>query len=101
MVGHVSPEAARGGPIAAVRKGDEITIDLTRRRLDVHVPQAVVENRLAITVLEDRAPLSGALGKYARCVTSASRGACTTRMETWSAPENAFPIAAASRWREA
>src|SRR5204863_3412657 len=47
MVGHIAPEAARGGPIAVVRDGDEIVIDVDRRRLDLEIPENELEARLA------------------------------------------------------
>src|SRR5207248_11199120 len=47
MVGHIAPEAQRGGPIAVVRDGDEIVIDVDRRRLDLDVPQAEIARRAA------------------------------------------------------
>jgi dihydroxy-acid dehydratase len=76
-VGHVSPEAFVGGPIALVREGDEIVIDAANRRIDVVVDDAELERRRA----EWNAPApryeSGALAKYARQVGSASRGAVT------------------------
>ena len=77
MVGHVAPEAAVGGPIAAVREGDSITIDVPNRRLDVGVPDAEIERRLK----EWRPPTPkhtrGALAKYAKLVSSAAKGAVT------------------------
>ena len=77
MVGHVAPEAAVGGPIAAVREGDTITIDVPNRRLDVGVPDAEIERRLT----EWRPPppkhTTGALAKYAKLVGSAAQGAVT------------------------
>jgi dihydroxy-acid dehydratase len=74
-VGHVSPEAVDGGPIALVRDGDRIRIDLDARTLDLLVPDEELEQRRA-----DFAPLPprytrGVLAKYARLVGSASRGA--------------------------
>jgi dihydroxy-acid dehydratase len=78
MAGHVAPEAVRGGPIAAVRDGDEVTIDVDRRRLDV----ALTDEEIAARVADYRAPdnpdLTGVLKKYALQVGSASRGAVTT-----------------------
>ena len=50
MAGHVAPEAARGGPIAAVRDGDEITIDVDARRLDVALDDAEIAARVAAYV---------------------------------------------------
>ena len=76
-VGHMAPEAARGGPIAAVRDGDTILIDVASRKLDLEVADETIKQRLA----EWRAPkpryATGVLGKYARLVSSASTGAVT------------------------
>ena len=47
MVGHIAPEAVHGGPIAAVREGDTITIDVDNRRIDLDVPDDEIEARLA------------------------------------------------------
>ena len=74
MVGHAAPEAAAGGPIALVRDGDRITIDLETRSLEVEMPDAA-ERRAEPPRSEHR---TGALAKYARVVASASRGAVTT-----------------------
>ena len=74
MVGHAAPEAAAGGPIALVRDGDRITIDLETRSLEVDMPDAA-ERRAEPPETEFR---TGALAKYARVVSSASRGAVTT-----------------------
>jgi dihydroxy-acid dehydratase len=78
MAAHVAPEAARGGPIAAINDGDEITIDVDARRLDV----ALSDEEIAARVAAYRAPTNGAkptsaLAKYARLVSSASEGAVT------------------------
>jgi dihydroxy-acid dehydratase len=76
-VGHIAPEASRGGPMAAVRDGDIIVIDIAGRKLDVDVPDETLKERLA----DWRAPqpryATGVLGKYARLVSSASLGAVT------------------------
>jgi dihydroxy-acid dehydratase len=78
MIGHIAPEAALGGPIAAVREGDEIVIDVDRKALDLVVEPAEIERRLA----EWRRPAprytGGVLAKYAALVGSASTGAVTT-----------------------
>ena len=78
MVGHVAPEAAVGGPIAAVRDGDSILIDPQKRLLELELKPEEVRARLA--AVEGPAPVyrSGALAKYARLVSSASQGAVTT-----------------------
>ena len=77
MAGHVSPEAARGGPIGILRDGDEITLDVDTRRLDV----ALSDEEMAARTREYRAPEQPypgpALAKYARLVSSASDGAVT------------------------
>jgi len=77
MAGHVAPEAARGGPIAAVRDGDEITIDVDARRLDVALDDAEIAARVAAYVAPDNPDMTGVLKKYARVVSSASHGAIT------------------------
>ena len=74
MICHVAPEAAAGGPIGLVRDGDRITIDLDSRRLDVEMPDA--DSRVAAPPESEFRV--GALAKYARAVSSASRGAVTT-----------------------
>jgi dihydroxy-acid dehydratase len=75
MVGHVAPEAARGGPIAFVRDGDTIKLDVAKRRLDV---LADLDQRRA--GWKPPAPLytSGVMAKYAKLVSSASEGAITS-----------------------
>jgi dihydroxy-acid dehydratase len=77
MAGHVAPEAASGGPIAAVHDGDEITLDVVARRLDV----ALSDDEIAARVADYRPPANGhvgvALAKYARLVGSAAEGAIT------------------------
>jgi dihydroxy-acid dehydratase len=74
MAGHVSPEADRGGPIALIRDGDSVRIDLSARRLDV---DADLERRARDHVARPRRRLGGVLGKYAALVSSASEGAVT------------------------
>jgi dihydroxy-acid dehydratase len=77
MVGHVAPEAARGGPIAAVREGDIIVLDAGSRAITLDVPQPEIAARLAAwTPLPPRYP-GGVMAKYARLVGSASEGAVT------------------------
>ncbi len=77
MVGHIAPEASVGGPIAALRENDIITIDISQCRVDVELSEAALRKRLE----ECDAPpprLSGVMGKYARLVASASEGATTS-----------------------
>ena len=77
MAGHVAPEAARGGPIAAVRDGDEVTFDVAGRRLDVSLDDEEIARRVAAYAPPDGRPDPGVLSKYARLVSSASEGAVT------------------------
>src|SRR5262249_57975473 len=70
MVGHVAPEAARGGPLALLRDGDVVTLDVAARRLDV---EALLEGRRASHAPRPVRETTGALAKYARLVSSASR----------------------------
>jgi dihydroxy-acid dehydratase len=78
MIGHVAPEAARGGPIAAIREGDEISVDIDARRIDV----ALSEEQIAERVAAYESPPSpfgrGVMAKYAATVSSAARGAVTS-----------------------
>jgi len=75
MVGHVAPEAARGGPIGLLRDGDIVTIDVDARRVDT---DADLESRRAGWQPRPHAYTSGALAKYAFLVSSASEGAVTS-----------------------
>jgi dihydroxy-acid dehydratase len=77
MVGHIAPEASRGGPLAAVHDGDPIVIDVRNRKLDLDVPAATVEQRLAAWRGPAPRYASGVLAKYAKLVSSASAGAVT------------------------
>jgi dihydroxy-acid dehydratase len=77
MAGHVAPEAVRGGPIAAVQNGDEVTFDVDARRLDVALSDEEIAARVAAYEPPPNPDLTGALGKYARVVSSASHGAIT------------------------
>ncbi|WP_028400374.1 dihydroxy-acid dehydratase [Ectobacillus panaciterrae] len=73
-IGHVSPEAAEGGPIAHVEDGDTITIDLRERTMDWGVSQEEMENRKQNWVLPEPKVKSGYLARYAKLVTSANTG---------------------------
>src|SRR5438094_1212289 len=77
MVGHVAPEAARGGPIAAVREGDTVVFDIEARRLDVDLADQEIKNRLANWREPEPRYKSGVFAKYAALVSSASEGAVT------------------------
>jgi len=73
-IGHVSPEAFDKGPIAAIRDGDRISIDIPGRKLELLVPAAEIEDRLSLVEVVDRRP-TGVLAKYRRLVGEASKGA--------------------------
>ena len=75
MAGHVAPEAAVGGPIAALREGDWITVDAVKRVLSVSLSQKEIQSRLKRWSPPAPRVTSGALAKYARLVSSAARGA--------------------------
>ncbi len=75
MVGHVSPEAVRGGAIAAVRDGERVTIDLDERLLHVDLDAAEIAGRLAAYAAPPPTFATGVLGRYARLVGPASEGA--------------------------
>jgi dihydroxy-acid dehydratase len=77
MVGHVAPEAATGGPIAAIHDGDVISLDAAARAIHLDVPDAVIAARLAEWVAPPLRYPSGVMAKYARQVSSASQGAVT------------------------
>ncbi len=77
MAGHVTPEAAKGGPIAVVRNGDTITFDVPNRRLDVQLSLDDMDDRLQQWTAPPPKYTSGVLAKYARTVSSASKGAVT------------------------
>ena len=77
MAGHVAPEAARGGPIAAVRDGDRVTIDVDNRRMDVDLDDDEIARRVAAYRPPPRDVPNGVLSKYARLVSSAAEGAIT------------------------
>jgi len=77
MVGHVAPEAASGGPIAAIQDGDTITIDIQARRLDVELSDAEIAARLANWAEPTPHYTRGVFAKYAALVASASEGAIT------------------------
>jgi dihydroxy-acid dehydratase len=77
-VGHISPEALVGGPIALVRDGDRIEIDAENRRIDLLVDEAELAKRRAAWKPPAPRYESGALAKYARLVSSASQGAVTS-----------------------
>jgi dihydroxy-acid dehydratase len=77
MAGHVAPEAVRGGPIAAVREGDQITFDVEARRLDVDLTDEEIAERVAEYTPPQPHYRTGVMAKYARSVSSAAEGAIT------------------------
>jgi dihydroxy-acid dehydratase len=78
MIGHVSPEAAAGGAIGAVRDGDLVVIDTDKRRLDVELSAAEIAARLASVAPREPLYASGVFAKYAALVSSAELGAVTS-----------------------
>ena len=85
MIGHVAPEAALGGPIALVREGDEIEIDVEGKRLDLLVDEAELARRRTEWTAPPPRYASGVMAKYAALVSSASEGAVTTGRRLGSA----------------
>jgi dihydroxy-acid dehydratase len=82
MVGHVAPEAAAGGPIAAVREGDTISLDVPNRRLDLRVSEEELRERMRDWRAPEPRYREGVFAKYVSMVGSASRGAVTTPVLT-------------------
>ena len=78
MAGHVAPEAANGGPIAAIQEGDTVEFDLNRRTLNVALTDAQLAERMAAWTQPSDRYDSGVMGKYARLVSSAATGAVTS-----------------------
>jgi dihydroxy-acid dehydratase len=79
MIGHVAPEAAAGGPIAAVEEGDIISIDIEKRTIDLEVPAEVVKQRLSTWTAPAPKYDTGVFAKYIALVSSAAEGAVTSR----------------------
>jgi len=77
MIGHAAPEAARGGPIAAIAEGDTVVIDIEARRLDVELSDQELVKRLANWKPPEPRYKTGVYAKYAALVASASEGAIT------------------------
>jgi dihydroxy-acid dehydratase len=77
MAGHVAPEAARGGPIAAIREGDTVSFDIPNRRLDVQLGDDEITARLRDWSPPPPRYVTGVMAKYAALVSSASEGAIT------------------------
>jgi dihydroxy-acid dehydratase len=77
MIAHVAPEAANGGPIAAVHEGDIITVDANRNVLDIEIPAEELQKRLAGWKPPAQRYATGVMAKYCKLVSSASEGAIT------------------------
>ena len=77
IIGHITPEAQDGGPIALVRSGDRITVDANACELNVELSDAELAARKAAWTAPDPKATSGVLGKYVRLVRSASEGCVT------------------------
>ena len=75
FVGHISPEAAEGGPIALVQDGDKITVDVVNQKLELHVSDEELAKRKAAWTYTPPEIPSGFLRRYARDVSSAAKGA--------------------------
>jgi dihydroxy-acid dehydratase len=93
MVGHVAPEAARGGPLAAVREGDFISIDTDAGKLDLEVPADTIAARLRSFAPPAPQYRIGVFAKYAAQVSSASEGATTSPARNPEVHESAVPTA--------
>jgi dihydroxy-acid dehydratase len=78
MAAHIAPEAARGGPIAAVREGDIVVIDAEKRRMDLELPEDELNRRLSGWRPPEPRYKTGVFAKYAAMVSSAAEGAVTT-----------------------
>jgi dihydroxy-acid dehydratase len=80
MIGHVAPEAAKGGPIAAIQEGDQITVDIDERKLEIDLPHDVINERIAAYESPPHPPelQRGVMAKYAATVSSAAHGAVTS-----------------------
>jgi dihydroxy-acid dehydratase len=74
-IGHISPEAMEGGPMAIIKDGDRIKIDITKRRLDLLIPDKEIMARLAKWKAPKPKITKGYLSRYAKVVTSAGTGA--------------------------
>jgi dihydroxy-acid dehydratase len=77
VVGHISPEAEMGGPIALIEDGDEITIDANADILSLNISDDEMKRRLENWQNPNSSPKSGVLAKYKKTVQSASQGAIT------------------------
>ena len=74
-IGHISPEAASGGPIAIINEKDEIEIDIANRKINLNIDQKTFDLRMKSIEKFEPKISKGYLGRYARLVTSANTGA--------------------------
>lgn len=81
VVGHITPEAAVGGPLGLLRNGDVVTIDAEKKVIHANVSAAELRRRRAAWKPRRPHATAGVLAKYAQLVSSASLGAVTTRVE--------------------
>jgi dihydroxy-acid dehydratase len=97
MVGHVAPEAAVGGPIAALADGDIVVFDIANRKLDVELSDAEIQKRLASWRSPAPRFANGVMAKYALLVSSAAAGAVTSVPASFASPDSASnaPVASA------
>jgi dihydroxy-acid dehydratase len=86
MAGHVAPEAANGGPIAAIADGDTIIFDIPNRQLNVELSASEIQKRLSTWKPPAPRYSSGVMAKYALLVSSSSLGAVTAVPTTFSMP---------------
>jgi len=77
MAGHIAPEAAVGGPIAAVLEGDTIYLDIAKRMINLEIPESTLRERLAKWKTPEPRYRSGVFAKYVALVGSAAEGAIT------------------------
>src|SRR5690348_12804265 len=84
MAGHVAPEAANGGPIAAIADGDTITFDIPKRTLNVNLTDAEIHRRLSSWKAPAPRYKTGVMAKYALLVSSSSLGAVTAIPKSFS-----------------
>jgi dihydroxy-acid dehydratase len=99
MIGHVSPEAAVGGPIAAVKNGDILVIDIPQRKLSIEISRQEMRSRLKKWKAPKPHYTSGALAKYARLFSSASEGAITATDTTAKSRSSDAALARKGKWR--
>jgi dihydroxy-acid dehydratase len=78
-IGHISPEAAAKGPLAALQEGDTIEIDIPNQSLNVRLTEAEIQNRIAALPEFKPKVSSGYLARYAKLVSSADKGAVFPR----------------------